>query len=203
MKEFQYFLAVEIVEILHHAEILDLCQQNHIPESFTLNKIKKSLAGPAPGDDDDFAMVISDLAIDLADPFTARIFEIPVRGNTCLHRECFDLKTFLLTRNSKVKRPEQPCMIDTWKCPLCSKDARPYSLQIDDFLASVRASLEDQGLLDVKAIWIGPDGKWRPKIEECTGIADDESSDDESSSKQKAMADRSKKTIQVIELDDD
>jgi hypothetical protein len=164
MMEFQYFLAVEIVEILHHDEILDLCQRNHTPESLTLNKIKKSIAGSTTGDNNDFAMVISNLTINLADPFTTRIFEIPVRGDTCLHRECFDLKTFLMLRNSKQNRPEQPCIIDTWKCPLCSKDARPCSLQIDDFLASVRASLKDQGLLDVKAIWISPDGKWGPKV---------------------------------------
>lgn len=214
MREFSYYVAVEVIEILGHAEILDLCQQSHIPASQTLDSIKRSLAG-TDDEDDDFAMVVSDLAIDLADPFTARIFETPVRGINCLHRECFDLKTFLLTRNSKPKRPEQPCMIDVWKCPLCTKDARPYSLRIDDFLASVRSSLESQGLLDVKAIWIGPDGKWRPKIEERTGTADHDDSDDSSdgegmnSRKQKVMREvnqvnKSKKaTVEVIELDDD
>ena len=56
-------------------------------------------------------------------------------------------------------------MIDVWKCPLCGKDARSYSLQIDDFLVSVRQTLEAQGNLDAKAIWVGGDGNWRPKIE--------------------------------------
>lgn len=215
MREFNYYVAVEVIEILSHAEILEICQQSHVPANQTLDSIKRSLAG-TDDEDDDFAMVVSDLAIDLADPFTARIFETPVRGINCLHRECFDLKTFLLTRNSKPKRPEQPCMIDVWKCPLCTKDARPYSLRIDDFLASVRSSLESQGLLDVKAIWIGPDGKWRPKIEELTGTADHDDSDDSSDGeamslrKQKIIREAShqvnkskKAAVEVIELDDD
>lgn len=211
MKEFSYFIAVEVIEIMHHNQVLAMVHQNHIPFNLTLNKIKKSLAGPSGDDDDDIAMVVSDLSIDVADPFTARIFETPVRGSSCLHRECFDLETFLLTRNSKPKRPEQPCMIDVWKCPLCGKDARPYSLQIDDFLGSVRTSLQEQGKLDVKAILIGADGRWRPKVEKrkaTNGPGDDSdySSDGDgalrrgtsTSSKQAAP----KKVVEVIDLDD-
>ncbi|KAE8441504.1 hypothetical protein EG329_004892 [Mollisiaceae sp. DMI_Dod_QoI] len=211
MKEFGYFLAVEVIEILHHSQILEMCYQSRIPANQTLNKIKKSLAGPTGSDDDDdIAMVVSDLSIDLADPFTAKIFETPVRGSSCLHRECFDLETFLLTRNSKPKRPEQPCMVDVWKCPLCGKDARPYSLQIDDFLGSVRAALQEQGNLDVKAILIGADGRWRPKVEKRKATAgpddSDYSSDGDGASRRGVSASSKqpvhKKVVEVIDLDD-
>ncbi|KUJ18034.1 uncharacterized protein LY89DRAFT_732729 [Mollisia scopiformis] len=208
MKEFNYFLAVEIIEILRHNQILELCYNNRIPASYTLNKIKKSLVGPS-GDDDDVAMVVGDLSIDLADPFTSKVFETPVRGSSCLHRECFDLEVFLMTRNSKAKRPEQPCMVDVWKCPLCGKDARPYSLQIDDFLVSVRATLQEQGELeDVKAILMDATGNWRPKVEKRKPSDDGEDSDYSSdgdgalrraSAAQKVQA---KKVVEVISLDD-
>lgn len=206
MKDFSYFVAVEVVDILQHSEIVDIVQQHHIPADVTLDKIKKSMAGPTNADgDDDFAMVTSDLALELADPFTARIFEIPVRGKTCLHRECFDLMTFLLTRNSKMKRPEQPCMIDVWKCPLCQQDARPYSLQIDDFLVQVRDALGKSRRLDTKAIWIRPDGTWHPKHQERTGTADDsdDSEDEPLPRKNKALEqNKNKKIPEIIELDD-
>jgi len=178
MKEHSYFIGVEVIEILQHDQVLDMVRKNRISATSSLEKIKRSLAGPADEDDDDIAMVVSDLSIDLADPFTARIFDTPVRGISCLHRECFDLETFLLTRNSKPKRAGQPCMIDVWKCPLCGKDARPYSLQIDDFLLSVRQTLEAQGNLDAKAIWVGADGNWRPKIEKRKAPPDPNDSDD-------------------------
>ena len=159
-------------------------------------------------------MVSSDISVDLSDPFTARIFETPVRGSNCLHRECFDLETFLITRNSKPKRPQQPCMIDVWKCPLCGRDARPYSLQIDDFLASVRARLAEQDNLDVKAIWIDVDGNWYPKeiprssVKRSHPDDSEDSSDDEGARKQRALSAANQtrsinKVVEVIDLDDE
>ena len=225
LKETSHFVAVEIIEILQHPQIMDMCQKvQRIPHSKTLEAIKKSLAPPTQ-DDDDFAMVVSDLSIDLADPFTARIFEIPVRGSSCLHRECFDLETFLLTRNSKPKRPNQPSMVDVWKCPLCGRDARPYSLRVDDFLASVRQELASQDRLDTKAILISADGSWRAKPEprpvkrKATDEVEDEnadamSSDGEGTARKQQMVGRqnnphlnngvrSSKEVEIIELDDD
>ncbi|PVH89395.1 hypothetical protein DL98DRAFT_580089 [Cadophora sp. DSE1049] len=211
MKEHSYFIGVEVIEILQHDQILDMVRKNRISAASSLDKIKRSLAGPADEDDDDIAMVVSDLSIDLADPFTARIFDTPVRSIGCLHRECFDLETFLLTRNSKPKRAGQPCMIDVWKCPLCGKDARPYSLQIDDFLVSVRQTLEAQGNLDAKAIWVGGDGNWRPKVEKRKAPPDPNDSDDSddqgprnpSVSLHQMGEARPNRVAEVISLDDD
>lgn len=207
MKDQGYFIAVEVIETIKHQEIMEMClQHQRISANHTLEAIKKSLA-PVGDDNDDFAIVASDLTLGLADPFTARIFDIPVRGVTCLHRECFDLETFLDTRNSKPKRPQQPCMVDVWKCPLCGKDARPYSLRVDNFLVSVRYELEKQHNLDVKAILISPDGNWRakpePKVHKRKAPYDDDSSDDEQPRQQSARETSKKKVVEVIELDDD
>lgn len=225
-KDTWYFIAVEVIEILRHDQILNMVSEKRVPSSETLAGIIKSMA--TTDDDDDFAMVVSDLSVDLADPFTAQIFTVPVRGSSCLHRECFDLETFLLTRNSKPKRPNQPSMIDVWKCPLCGKDARPYSLEIIDFLVDVRKILEIQGNLDVRAILISVDGTWRPKSEPqplkrkaSNGLEDDDTSDDDigtvakkqnmlpksrQSSAQLDVGSRRQSTprrpIEVIELDD-
>lgn len=218
MRDPAYLFAVEVIEIFQHGQILEMCQKNRVPANVTLDKIKKSLA-PLDDDDDDVAIAASDLSIDLADPYTARIFVIPVRGNNCLHRECFDLDTFLETRNSKPKRPQQPTLIDMWRCPICSGDARPQNLLIDDFLASVRDSLMQQGLVDVKAIWIDQHGKWRPKVDEKTGVSGDgdgydESDDDAEESKMMGALKRNAEArnsaprnrggaLEVINLDDD
>jgi len=132
-----------------------------------------------------------------------------------LHRECFDLETFLLTRKSKPKRPDQPTMVDVWKCPLCGVDARPYHLQVDEFLVSVRKELKERGLLDTKSIWIAADGKWRPKEEPKSSKrkARSDSFDSDSSnftdveaniqSKNVAGTSKRSKVIEVIDLDDD
>ncbi|CZS99401.1 uncharacterized protein RAG0_07728 [Rhynchosporium agropyri] len=205
MKEHSYFIAVEVVEILEHDQIMGCVRKNRISAITSLDNIKRSLGGHVAENDDDIAMVVSDLSIDLADPFTARIFDTPVRGLNCLHRECFDLETFLITRTSKPKRPGQPCMVDVWKCPLCGKDARPSRLQIDDFLVSVRQTLEAQGYLDAKAIWISGDGTWRPKIEKRkTPPEPDDSDSDDDTLKNPATNQssdmRSNRAVEIISL---
>ncbi|TGO81268.1 hypothetical protein BPOR_1238g00010 [Botrytis porri] len=207
-KEKEYFLAVEEIEILQHNEIMDRCKEQSIPAARVVEEIQKKLAGPT--DDDELSIVVTDLSIGLTDPFTSRIFEIPVRGENCLHRECFDLATFLSTRPSKPKRPDQPCIVDVWKCPLCSEDARPYSLRYDGFLASVRDELQKQDKLDVKTILVAADGTWRPKFEsqpshkrKSTADDDDNDSIDEERPRKKSTNGVTHAVVEIIELDDD
>lgn len=212
-KDTRFGFAVEVVEVLHHQQILDLLLMNHIPIIDTVRKIKASLSGLVGHDDDDITMITSDLTIDLTDPFMAKIFDIPVRGTNCLHRECFDLETFLATRTSKPKHPEEPCMIDVWKCPLCAKDARPYSLQIDDYLAWVRGKLEADGKLDCKSITVNSAGQWGPKPESVLQRSVSRSGMDEHDAGEPQAGNRSpgfrtgsrapSKEVQIIALDDD
>ena len=208
-----YAFSVEIIEVLRHQQIVDKCMRSpHIPAENTINSIKASLSG-ALVDDDEISMVVGDLTLNLADPFLARIFNVPVRGSSCLHRECFDLETFLNTRISKPKYPQQPSMVDVWKCPLCGKDARPYSLQVDEFLVSVRARLADQNLLDTKAIVISADGTWKPKAESISrkrsasqaglDFNDPFDTDEEDDRPRKAGQITKAKQVEIIELDDD
>jgi hypothetical protein len=160
-----FAIAVELVQLYQHAQLKKtILSEQRIPASETLSKIRNSLA-PSATDDDDLITIPDDLTIDLADPFTATIFNVPVKGETCLHRECFDMETFLTTRLPKPKSVGEPSMVDVWKCPICSRDARPSSLRVDDFLLDVRKELEMQGNLAAKAMIMKPDGSWKAKVE--------------------------------------
>ncbi|KFY68995.1 hypothetical protein V496_00618 [Pseudogymnoascus sp. VKM F-4515 (FW-2607)] len=134
-----YSIAIEVVEVFRHQQIIEMC----LNEQHVTAKVDE---------DDDVALVSTNVTIDLADPFTSRIFTTPVRGVRCRHRECFDLETFLVSRSSKPQ--EVACMPDVWKCPLCGGDASPRSLRVDGFLVAVRESLERRGELGVKAILV-------------------------------------------------
>lgn len=207
-----YALAIEIIEVLDHQQVTEqILEKNRIPADETLKKIKAILSG---SDDDDIVAVSTDLTIDLTDPFMAKIFDIPVRGKYCLHRECFDLYTFLETRASKFRKPMEPCMPDVWKCPRCGKDARPMNLVLDDFLLDVRQKLEQQDKLDTKAILVNQSGEWKPKEEEMTGTgrlrkgdADGDDSDEGEPLAQRAQraqrAQPKKPAPEVIEILDD
>ena len=179
-------LAVEMLETFNHSTIVDsIWSRGIVPEGETLGTIRERLTSST---DDDVAFEEPDLSIDLADPFSSTIFKIPVRGDSCTHMECFDLENWLNTRPAKtpVKCSHKParcaCVVpvepsnpDKWRCPICSKDARPCSLRIDGFLLKVRRQLEEEGKLHTKCLRVKADGSWSVVLED----EDDGASDDD------------------------
>ncbi|KAK3953759.1 hypothetical protein QBC32DRAFT_338089 [Pseudoneurospora amorphoporcata] len=181
-----FFIAVELIETLRHSTIVnDVWKNRLVPESKTLQIIKDRLSGS--GADDEVSVAVPYLSIDLTDPFSSVMFNTPVRGGACTHLECFDLQTFLNTRQvSQVPCghegracacPPQLTSPDKWACPLsgCDKIAGPYDLQIDGFLLNVRKELERTGRKPQysKALHVEADGKWTVVMQD-----DDENYDD-------------------------
>ena len=145
--------------------------------------------------DPDVQVVHSQMIIDLIDPFTARLFDVPVRGSTCRHNQCFDRDVFLQTRTSKT--PNEPCGPDEFRCPICGADARPPSLVIDGFFVTVREELVRKGRLDAKRIILHEFGDWEIREEEeATGEQGDGTGKRASVAKPSAP-------MEVIEIDDD
>jgi hypothetical protein len=185
-----FYVAVDQVETLSHEAILSLVNKHgRTPAADTLQIIKQRLEGG--GSDDGITFEASDLSIDLADPFAQTIFTIPARGKNCTHLECFDLETWLKSRhqltpltkcahyaelNCGCSRRTEPSNPDKWKCPICDKDARPYSLRIDDFLVGVRDQLAPECRLKAKSLQVAADGSWKVVVDEDGDFPD---SDDE------------------------
>ncbi|KAM7185848.1 zinc finger MIZ domain containing protein [Rhypophila sp. PSN 637] len=212
-----HFLAVEILETLSHRHVMDMFMGQkslHVDKEDTLNIIKSRINRPL--DDDDIAFAVSSLSIDLADPFSAVIFKIPVRGSECTHLECFDLENFLTTRLPvktankcghhyvkcscpPVAEPSNP---DKWRCPICGRDARPYALRIDGFLEDVRSELEKKGQLSARSIEVDGEGNWTVPVLDPDDEIDDSDDDDPPPNKKRAAPIPAKeKVIEVIELD--
>jgi hypothetical protein len=105
-------------------------------------------------------------------------------------------------------------MVDVWKCPICGGDARPYTLQVDNFFVDVRAKLADDNNLGVKAIWISADGSWRPKsdapLKRKASIGFDDDDEEEGPAVKQRILEAGRaasmeagRVVEVIELDDD
>jgi hypothetical protein len=197
-------LAVEMLETLSHSSAVKaVWSQGVTDEEQTLNTIKKRLTSSL---DDEVSFEAPDLPIDLADPFSSTIFNIPARGATCTHMECFDLENWLNTRPSKTpvkcshrqvecdcREPAEPSNPDKWRCPICSKDARPYSLRIDEFLLNVRKQLEEEGRLHTKCLRVKADGSWTVVLE----ADDDMESDEEERHRSQSATTAKGKAVQV------
>lgn len=152
----QYLVALEIIQVVDHAHLRSFM---NLLESDTA---KQRILQRFHDADPDIRVI--ERVLDLTDPFTSQIFTIPSRGKDCLHDQCFDLDTFLSTRNTKDS--SQPCAPETFKCPICKGDARPSSLVIDGFFLAIRLDLARRGRLDVKAIRVKRGGEWEIKEEE-------------------------------------
>ena len=164
---FHFAVAIEMVAAVRHENIRQHIQILSAEES--LATLKRSLAPQSSPDDDDLVMVSNVTNINLFDPIIgSKIFDTPVRGKTCLHRDPFDLEVFL----GQIKRPAEdaPSVVDAWRCPICRKDVRPDNLILDGFLANVREELARKGLLETRAIVVRDDGSWKPKAAEKTGV---------------------------------
>jgi hypothetical protein len=198
-----YVLAIESIGVATHTSILTTIPI--IPARASLDSIKRSLDSPSdPDDEDDFIMTSSTLTIPIFDPYRAdRICDDPVRGTTCLHRECFDLETFL--SQCKRERADFPCVPDCWRCPICKGDVRPQKLVRDGFLLQVRAELERKNLLSTRAIVVDADGSWKPRVEEeASGIRSPSLEREEAAAAAMNGVGKGKgkqKVVEIIELD--
>ncbi|QPG98079.1 hypothetical protein C2857_007228 [Epichloe festucae Fl1] len=159
-----YFLAVEIIVTMDHASTLDMIRQGQkIGAEQTCSEIRRRMQLTASED-----IIVQDdsLCISMTDPFSASMFEIPVRGASCKHIECFDLKTWLQTRRGKKSQSRtEPSLADGWKCPICNGDAAPPNLRVDEFLMEVRQALKRANKHQIRSIAAYLDGSWRANEE--------------------------------------
>ncbi|KAL4951999.1 hypothetical protein BDW69DRAFT_29526 [Aspergillus filifer] len=163
LKDFTYAVAVERLMFGTLAFGKTLAQP--LPAAESQKRICGRLQHNPADEDDELSIVSDDLKVNLVDPYTARLFEVPVRGAHCEHTECFDHETFLQTR--LLKFGDSSAVEADWRCPICRQDARPQKLIVDEFLAHVRKELERTDRCEgARTLQIKVDGSWDVKHDE-------------------------------------
>ncbi|KAL8769162.1 MAG: hypothetical protein Q9209_004796 [Squamulea sp. 1 TL-2023] len=156
---------------LETLQLVDTAEAKAMTGVLPYNEARQRVLRRLHSADPEIEVVNSSVVIDISDPYTSRIWDVPMRGRGCRHDQCFDLDVFLETRTSK--RAGQPCDPDQFKCPICGGDARPQSLVKDEFFEVLRAELGKKNRLDAKAIVMQQNGSWEVQEEEKTGEAGD------------------------------
>ncbi|KAI4279432.1 MAG: hypothetical protein LQ337_000243 [Flavoplaca oasis] len=196
---------IEYAVGLETIQLVDAAGAKALTGVLSYDEARQRVLRRLQNDDPDIEVVNSSVVINMSDPYTFRIWNVPMRGRYCLHDQCFDLDTFLETRTSK--RSGQPCDPDQFKCPVCGGDARPQSLVKDEFFEVLRAELVQRDRLDAKAIVMQQDGTWEVQEEEKTGEAGDGSGSRSGARAESAASTMTKDSnatrgpIEVIELD--
>ena len=156
-----FAIGIEILEIADAPTIKQAVR--NVPASKTRERIRKQLQNA----DDEIQILSRDLTVTVTDPFTSRVVEDPVRGRLCLHYECFDLDVFVQTRTPDVWRPEQ------FKCPICGSDARPQSLERDEWFVELVQELRRMGRMDASAVVVDEEARWKVREVEVEGESGD------------------------------
>jgi hypothetical protein len=110
------------------------------------------------GDDsdvDEITCVISN-KLRLRCPLSFERVQIPVRGENCVHLQCFGLGAYLES-NSKMR-----AMNNRWTCPVCNVILKPQDLRIDGFVQRVL----DDTTENIEEVAILQDGSYRVIEEE-------------------------------------
>jgi len=125
-------------------------QQDHWPRHQRLCKPYKPRP-PLPRvnmntDDDDIQ--VGESRVSLRCPLTIKRITTPVRGTSCHHPQCFDLKGYL----------EFCCQTGNWQCPVCSNSCKYEDLGIDEEMGKILSSTGSE----IDQVRLFPDGKYQP-----------------------------------------
>ncbi|CAK7226506.1 hypothetical protein SBRCBS47491_006254 [Sporothrix bragantina] len=124
-----FFFGVEIIETAHCNRTVDNIKKYGVHDaSVTINKINTRLQ-TTTSEDDEFAVLQDSISVDLADPFSAKIFKIPVRGVQYARPSSLRIDKFLVDVRAKLKEMGK---LDKVKSILVGLDGKWESVAIVD-----------------------------------------------------------------------
>lgn len=112
-------------------------------------------------DEDDVTCVLSN-RLKLRCPLSFERVDIPVRGDSCMHLQCFGLAAYLES-NMKMRAHN-----NRWTCPVCSNVLKPHDLRVDKYVQKVLS----ETTADVDEVLIQKDGSYTVVEDENMDAAD-------------------------------
>lgn len=174
-KPTDHWIAVEAIELLTPTAINEMAKSKSRPKDNVLRELKRQFS-TSTADDSEIITLSTDKIISVRDPFTSTLIsETPVRSVNCRHNECFSLEYFIQSRPKQAKPYDHygtkdvpkgsATQVDVWSCPICSADARPTELFVDEWMVGIRSELVKRGRKDAAAIKVNEHGNWEIREE--------------------------------------
>jgi hypothetical protein len=116
-----------------------------LAETWAADKVKED-----EEEDEDITIVMSN-KLKLRCPLSFERVVIPVRGETCVHLQCFGLGAYLES-NMKMR-----AMNNRWTCPVCTNVLKPLDLRVDAYVEKVLAETPPH----IDEVQIMEDGSYR------------------------------------------
>merc|ERR1719356_1873838 len=100
-------------------------------------------ASPVDNEEEEEITCVISNRLKLRCPLSFERVVIPVRGEQCMHLQCFGLQAYLES-NMKMR-----ALNNRWTCPVCNTSLRPQDLRVDGYvekaLSETPAPMDGQG----------------------------------------------------------
>ncbi|KAL3738217.1 hypothetical protein ACJRO7_019699 [Eucalyptus globulus] len=132
----------------HYMIIIAFMSVASPPDSSTLlDYVPATIA--ATDSDSDIVEVASRISLNC--PISRTRIQLPVKGHSCKHHQCFDYRNFLSINSSKP----------SWRCPHCNQPVCFTDIRVDQNIVKVLQEVGD----DISEVTITLDGSWKAVME--------------------------------------
>ncbi|XP_056173742.1 E4 SUMO-protein ligase PIAL2 isoform X2 [Syzygium oleosum] len=132
----------------HYVIIIAFMSVASPPDSSTISDyIPATIA--AADSDSDIIEVASRICLNC--PISRTRIQVPVKGHSCKHHQCFDYSNFLSINSSKP----------SWRCPHCNRPVCFTDIRVDQNIVKVLQEVGD----DISEVTITVDGSWKAVME--------------------------------------
>ncbi|XP_030538046.2 E4 SUMO-protein ligase PIAL2-like [Rhodamnia argentea] len=132
----------------HYVIIIALMSVASPPDSSTLSDyVPPTIA--AADSDSDLIEVASRICLNC--PISRTRIQLPVKGQSCKHHQCFDYSNFLSINSRKP----------SWRCPHCNQPVCFTDIRVDQNILKVLQEVGD----DISEVIITVDGSWKAVME--------------------------------------
>ncbi|XP_048131795.1 E4 SUMO-protein ligase PIAL2-like [Rhodamnia argentea] len=132
----------------HYVIIVAFMSVASLPDSSTLLDYVPATVAAADSDSD-IIEVASRICLNC--PISRTRIQLPVKGQFCKHRQCFDYSNFLSINSRKP----------SWRCPHCNRPVRFTDIRVDQNIVKVLQVVSD----DISEVTITVDGSWKAVME--------------------------------------
>ncbi|KAF4984546.1 hypothetical protein FZEAL_280 [Fusarium zealandicum] len=134
--------------------VLNLCKVTSVDDLVTriatgkripIDSVKQELNAKAQDPD----VVATSQVLSLKCPLSYMRLDLPCRGLSCTHIQCFDATSYLQLQEQGPQ----------WQCPICYKSATFEQLAVDEYVKDILARTSK----NLETVTIEPNGDWRIK----------------------------------------
>ncbi|KAM3556411.1 hypothetical protein ARSEF4850_005537 [Beauveria asiatica] len=141
----KFYMIANLCQVYSVAELVQgISTGRRIPKDSVITELNQKAQDPD--------VVATSSVLSLKCPLSYTRLDVPCRGMSCSHVQCFDATSYLQLQEQGPQ----------WLCPICNKPAPYEQLAVDEYVQDIL----DNTPKSLEGVTIEPNGRWLSKAEE-------------------------------------